>query len=356
MVELEAEVWILHAFDVARAISLDACAAVTTQQIVGPRRREWPHLFGLEQRPLLWQLEPVDVALSDRAITVRPRAVIYGFGHVSVELCAAVTGSPAAWRDLAVALAESEAVVDLARDVVGRVLQRAAAALRDPRPLGDHESYVVFHLAATPGDDAAAWLETALPAVAEALRLEVSPLSAAEIVEATARRISYLRSDLVVIDSEAALVVDRDAEETLAVLDFANCERLALRVVDEDLDVAVGDAGGLVRSRASRWRLFFAPWGREVTRLTQLTLDAAVELEAVDNAIKLTGDHYLARLYRMAVERFHLRPFHEGIGRKLGTLWSLQKVFIDKSATQRLELLEWIVIALIAFEVIRAVT
>jgi hypothetical protein len=92
-----------------------------------------------------------------------------------------------------------------------------------------------------------------------------------------------------------------------------------------------------------------------VRRLTQLTFDASAELEAVDNAIKLTGDDYLARVYRLALERFHLRPFHEGIGRKLSTLWSIQKVFIDQASTRRAEILEWIIILLIAYEVVRAV-
>jgi hypothetical protein len=157
-----------------------------------------------------------------------------------------------------------------------------------------------------------------------------------------------------VIDSDAALIVDREYDDTLAVLDFANCEHLALRALDEDLDQTVEHATTLIRSRAGRLRTVLSPWGREVRELTQLTFDASAELEAVENAIKLTDDAYLARVYRLAVDRFHLRPFHEGITRKLSTLWNVQKTLIEEASTRRSELLEWIIILLIAFEIFQA--
>lgn len=356
MAELEARIWILHAFDVSRAIALAECAALTTTQVVGPRRREWPQLFGLDQRPLVWQLEPVVAPLGGRDVTLAPRAIIYDFGQVSVALRGQVVGPPEAWRDLAVALENSDEVDALARDIVDRLVARVASALRDPRRSDDVQRYTVFQLAAVPGGDAAAWVAAHAGALAQALRAEVEPLAADEIADATSRRLGYTQGDVVVIDTDAALVIDHEPDETLAVLDFANCERLALRTLDDDLDHAVLDASAMMRSRTRRWRLFLSPWGKEVRRLTQLSFDASAELEAVENAIKLTGDHYLARVYRHAVERFHLGPFHEGIARKLNTLWNLQKVLIDQAATRRSELLEWIIIALIAFEIVQAVS
>ncbi|MCA9677216.1 MAG: hypothetical protein H6709_01040 [Kofleriaceae bacterium] len=352
---VDAQVWVLHAFDVAREISLAACAPLTTAQVAGPRRREWPQLFGLEQRPLVWSLDPVTVTVGARELRVQPRAIIYDFGNVSVALRIHVDGPLDALRELAVDLEASEALDRVARDILERFVARAGAALHDVRRIDELATYTVYQLDAVPGGDAAAWLAGHAATVAQILRAEAAPLAADEIADATARRLGYTRDDLVVIDATAAFVIDREGDDTLAVLDFANCERLALRVLDDDLDQAVDGATRTLRSRASRWRMFLSPWGRDVRRLTQLTFDASAELESVDNAIKLTGDHYLARVYRLAVERFALRPFHEGIARKLGTLWSIQKVFIDQAATRRAELLEWINILLIAYEIVRAV-
>jgi hypothetical protein len=70
--------------------------------------------------------------------------------------------------------------------------------------------------------------------------------------------------------------------------------------------------------------------------------------------IKLTGDHYLARVYRLALDRFDLTPFREGISRKLATLWSSQQVVLDLSSSRRNEVLELIIILLIAVEILHA--
>jgi hypothetical protein len=198
-------------------------------------------------------------------------------------------------------------------------------------------------------------VEAQAPLVARLLRGEVAPLARDEVAEALARRLAYRPDDVVVVDVDAALIVDRAHDDTLAVLDFANCEHLALRTLDDELDAAVAGASALLGSRLRRLRTRWSPGGRALRRLTELTLAAAAELEAVDNAIKLTGDHYLARVYRLAVDRFHLRPFREGIARKLATLWEVQRVLLDQAAARRAELLEWIIIALIAVELARSV-
>src|SRR5262245_14513912 len=59
---MDARCWVLHAFDVARAIKLGPCRdCLPVREVAEARRPQWPHLFGLEQRPLVWPLEPVTV-------------------------------------------------------------------------------------------------------------------------------------------------------------------------------------------------------------------------------------------------------------------------------------------------------
>jgi hypothetical protein len=353
--DLQARCWVLHAFDVARGVSLQACRDILpAREVADVRRPQWPQLFGLQQRPLMWPLAPVQVSIGGREVWFQPRAIIYDFGNVSVALQCDVPGPVAAWRDFSVAVQRADALEAVARDVVARFVDQVGHALVDPRPLDDLEVYTVFQLDRVPGANALAWLAEHRRLIAQLLRGTDDDFSDEEVEDAVGKRLTYAVDDVVVIDGDAALIVDHQYEDTLAVLDFANCEHLALRSLDDDLDQVVEDATRLMRRGGRRWRALASPWGREVARLTQLTFDASAELESVENAIKLTDDHYLARIYRLAVERFHLRPFYEGIGRKLSTLWSIQKVFIDESATRRLELLEWIIIILIAIEVVRA--
>jgi len=352
---LRARCWVLHAFDVARVISLPACREVLpTREIADTRRPQWPHLFGLEQRPLVWPLAPVAVPIGGHEVAFQPRAIIYDFGNVSVALQCDVPGGLEGWRDFAVALQRDDALEATARDVVARMVEKAGSAIIDPRPLDDLEVYTVLQIDEVPGPTALDWLLAERRLVTQVLRGTRDVFSDEEVDDATGKRLSYAIGDVILIDSDAALIVDREYEDTLAVLDFANCEHLALRALDEDLDRAVEDATRLLRTRTGRWRTLLSPWGQEVRHLTQLTFDASAELEAVENAIKLTDDAYLARVYRLAVDRFHLRPFHEGITRKLSTLWNVQKTFIEEASTRRSELLEWIIIILIAFEILKA--
>jgi hypothetical protein len=356
MESLQARCWVLHAFDVARAIQLGPCRdALPVREVSEARRPQWPQLFGFEQRPLVWPLPPVAVSIGGREVAFQPRAIIYDFGNVSVMLQCDVPGPMEAWRQFTVALRHQDALEAVARDVVARFVEKLASALVDPRPLDEIEVYTVLQIDEVPGESALGWLAERRRLIVQTLRGSEEALSDDEVEDAIGKRLTYAVNDVVVLDGDAALIIDREYEDTLAVIDFANCEHLALRALDDDLDQAVETARSLLHSRTSRWRRLAAPWGRGVRQLTQLTFDASAELEAVENAIKLTDDHYLARVYRLAVERFHLRPFYEGINRKLATLWNVQKVFIDEASTRRSELLEWIIIALIAFEIWQAI-
>jgi hypothetical protein len=340
---------------VARAISLPACrAALHTEEVTAARRPEWPHLFGLDERPLVWSAEPETIVLGGLELLFQPRAIIYDFGSVSVALGCRLPGPVAAWRHVAEALRNPPELREVARRVLDNLLDLAGVAIEDPRRPDEVEQYTVFQLDRVAAESAGAWVREDASSIAQVLRGDTVTLADEEVAEALARRISYSTQDVVVIDGGAAFIVDDEFEDTLAVIDFANCERLSMRALDDDLDHAIAEASSLLRSRAWRFKRVISPWGRDVRRLTQLTFDAAAEFEAVENAIKLTGDHYLARIYRLTVERLDLQPFREGIARKLSSLWSIQGVFLDQTSSRRAELLEWVIIGLITLEIVNA--
>jgi len=81
-------------------------------------------------------------------------------------------------------------------------------------------------------------------------------------------------------------------------------------------------------------------------------VDSAILFEGVNNVLKLLGDQYLARVYRLTAQRFHLTEWDASILRKLETLESIYQKISDQVASRRTELLEWIVIILIAIEII----
>jgi len=84
-------------------------------------------------------------------------------------------------------------------------------------------------------------------------------------------------------------------------------------------------------------------------------MESAMLFEGVNNAIKLLGDQYLARVYRHAAQRLHLAEWDASILRKLATLESIYEKLSDRQTNRRMETLEWIIIALIAFEIAMSV-
>ncbi len=57
-------------------------------------------------------------------------------------------------------------------------------------------------------------------------------------------------------------------------------------------------------------------------------------------------------MYRLVSERFHLAEWDASILRKLQTLESIYQKLSDQAANRRTEALEWIIIALIAAEIL----
>jgi uncharacterized Rmd1/YagE family protein len=76
--------------------------------------------------------------------------------------------------------------------------------------------------------------------------------------------------------------------------------------------------------------------------------------ERLENAVKIVGDFYLARLYQRAVGRFRLLAWQETVLRKQKLVADVNALLGDAADTSRSELLEVAVIALILVEILAA--
>src|SRR5205085_3814443 len=93
---------------------------------------------------------------------------------------------------------------------------------------------------------------------------------------------------------------------------------------------------------------------RPLRELGELRMDANEVFERTVNVLKLVGDQYLARVYRVLEERFHLKGWAESIHRKLEVVEGVYKTLSDQAATARSELLEFTIIVLILIEIVMA--
>ncbi|MBZ0173030.1 MAG: hypothetical protein K8E66_11655, partial [Phycisphaerales bacterium] len=187
---------------------------------------------------------------------------------------------------------------------------------------------------------------------ANIIEAEGTALSDEQARRSTDGVMSYSTTDLAVVDWNAAVLFDADPDDVISVLQHANIELLELRVLDQELDSMLDHAdetlGVLTRSRL--WPTFAS--SAMLRRSASAQTDAAVMFEGVNNAIKLLGNQYLARLYRLAALRLDLPSWQASVQRKLGAADSLYEKMSDSTSTKRLEVLEWVIIALIAVSIV----
>jgi hypothetical protein len=157
---------------------------------------------------------------------------------------------------------------------------------------------------------------------------------------------------MAVVDWNGAFLLDPEPADTLAVLEFANLELLELRFLDDRLDKALDRAYATLQHPRGFWRVFQRErTRREISAVARMQIDAALLYERVDNALKLYGDQYLARVHRAAGESCGFADWHQSVQRKLETLERVHDKVHGEAADLRMETLEWIVILLIAGEI-----
>src|SRR5437870_3219538 len=344
----------LFAYDAGLAINLDESErriTALTQRAAIRHKHRAPRYF--EYRPAPLRVTQEREALAVGAFRTAPsvEAVLYDFGAVSVTYQVPLAGPLAHLITLAEELYESAVLLADSRRWVEHLLATIAPAVTRPGLTDFVETYVIFEIGAfSPPSPPAELYTTHAQEVARILRSERSPLSAQEVNDALGHRISFGSEDVAIIDWDVALIADRDADDVRAVLEFANVELLEMRFLDQQLDDALDESyETLSRGRYSVW-----PGASRaiLRRVGQLQVDNAVLFEGVNNALKLLGDQYLARVYRLVSERFHLAEWDASILRKLQTLESIYQKLSDQAANRRTEALEWIIIALIAAEIL----
>ena len=343
---------VLMAHDVGFEIDLVRAAAKleASRQGTFKHKRGSPDEPGPARQPLRFTRTITPLELAAGRTSEQLEIAVYGFG----ALC--LTYSLPLDEPLAELVRTSAALYDnaeLRRDSRARaseLLATLADAVREPALAEAVEDYVVYGLR-TSGPTASDILRDEPELLARILRAEEGALSAHEIANALSGRISYGPLDLVLVDWFGALVFGEDMQDERRVLELATVELVELRFLDDRLERRIDEAYALL-ARARLPIFGLSPRSREVGRLARFQADSAILHENFDNALKLLGDDYLARLYQLASERFHFPAWDAAIERKLATLESIYGKLTDLAARKRAELLEWIVILLILVDIL----
>jgi len=236
------------------------------------------------------------------------------------------------------------------------VVELKSHFIRPQEQLPEEEAYTVFcitsPLTGRDGLPASAenWFQSHRREVAALLTQEAEGerLSRQESEESTGRYLSYYNNDLVVIDWDAALLVDEpgDFDETLYIMELANLQLAELEAYDRILDNALERSYRDLSDRTLRSR------SDTLRQLREIRIDLARYNDELSNITKFFGDWHLARIYEKLASRFHLNEWHRNIEGKLKTLADLYQLFKQDQSNGLMMILEVTIIVLFVIDLV----
>jgi hypothetical protein len=328
------EVVYLYAFDIAYEMNRRPIARLlgqpTAEFVMGSSKRTPKQLFF--HRPLSVRLPALERPSSQGILRVERGIKVLPIGAISITV--RIPFQTKSLRDL---VAFHDLQFGAGAYLYDEVRALAEDVRRELRPylirpvdqLGDEEAYTVFCLNAISDavqSSAEEWFLKHRRDVAALLTEEPDPqrLAEQEAVESTSRYLSYYSQDLVVIDWDAALLVDepRYFDETLYVMELANLQLAELEAYDRILDDTVERSYRDISNR----RAFGRQTARVQRGLREIRIDLSRLSDELSNITKFFGDWHLARLYQALSARFHLGDWHRTIDEKLKTVDELYEL------------------------------
>lgn len=345
------------AFDWGDEIDLERVRKlVPSEALELQRRRRTPTSIAFRPPPLRLPLALSRPPIAELAgAALEAEVTLFDFAAVGVAVRAPLALAPEAWISLAGRLTDTEPLVSALRDALRPLFDRLQPAIARPRFGEPSEEYFVFEFSPEAGlppptqliAEHSAWL-------AGLLRLEAEPLSGAEVAEAVRMSLTYTPRDLFLAEWSAAVLVDSECRETLQTIEFVNVQLLEYRDLDNRLDDRLAETYRLIQPLARGRLPFWRNYARTQRALGELRVEANSLFERTGNVLKLVGDQYLARVYRLLAARFHLETWEANVRRSLETIEGAYEVVSDQSVTYRSELLEIIIVLLILFEIVMA--
>ncbi|MBP1929205.1 hypothetical protein J2741_001752 [Methanolinea mesophila] len=335
-------------YDIGREVDLSALERSLSEGYSPARTsflRVRPQSIILEEPPLKIRLKPLDVDYRGTSSHYTVFAHIYDFGAIS----------------LCFAYEDQEAPPSLLMDVPGNF----------PGQSGLNEFFTAY-LAAL-GDILAPHIQFSAdkdffeeytiyvadridPRVDPVVLLtgETGPLSPQMREEILKNSLSYTNEDLAVLTWDGALLFSPEYPgDLMELIEFACVQVLELRYYDRELTRQMSrmyddieQADRLPRYRRSRqYHMIMARLMETYAEISEIT-------EKIHNLIKVTEDVYYARVYAAVLNVLRSGQWNQSVARKIEVIQENYSMLSDEVRIQHSNFLEWVIIFLIAFELV----
>jgi hypothetical protein len=354
------EVVYIYAFDMAyetkRQPVRELLGQPVAQFVVDSSKRSPRHLFfyrpQMVRLPPLERIGPHGPMRMERVIKILPVGAI----SITVRVPFAVkqVEDLVVYHDLQFSNGSLHEEVRRLAEEVRRELE--PYFIRPVANLAEEEAYTVFcmesPLVAEDGSPLRTenWLRANRREIASLLTQEpdIDHLSKQESDESTGRFLSYYEHDLVVVDWDAALLIDekQNFDETLYVMELANLQLAELEAYDRILDDSLERAYRDLTMRSLRGRTSV------MRELREIRIDLERFSDELSNITKFFGDWHLARIYQNISARFHLGDWHKTIDGKLQTLADLYQLLNHDQTNRWMLILEVTIVLLFVIDLV----
>lgn len=359
----------LRLVDIADSIDLTRAEALwgdhaARQPAGGAQRRRLsatpPKAVAFGVPPLSIPLEPVTLTLDGTQIEAAMTARLYDFGAVTLEM--KVPANNLTWPEFTHRMntvdaavgpqAQSTASWDISLKRITGVL---GAALVRPSKMQLDEDYLIGVVNSFDNQPTAEELmqRADLAPLLSGERRRLSQTARAELLR---HRFSYYEDDLVVLTWDRAFIYEPRGDSDVAdVIEVANAQLMEMRYYDELLDAELPRMYGHVAAARSGLNLLRSRrYAGLARRLYGLVAEVTELTERVDNALQVTEDVYLARVYASALDQFRVASVTAAVNRKLAIIRETYTALYEEAAGARAEWLEISIVALIVVEVVMA--
>jgi hypothetical protein len=349
-------------FDIADTIDLTQAETLWTRQLRATVTRgrlisAAPKALAFGVPPLDIPLEPVRVQVGDAILQAEASARLYEFGVARLAL--RIAAIDLAWPDFTRRLNAVDRAVGPASatpiwdDLISQVLATFAGALVRPTTTMLEEDYLIGMVRAFDEALDAEALQRRIDLVA-LLSGEERPLSAGARGDLLRQRFSYYTDDLVVLTWDRAFIHEpRGDSDVMDVLDVANARLLEMRYYDQLLRAELPRMYDLVEAtQRARPVLGSRRFANLARRLYTLVAEVTEVREKIDNALQVTEDVYLARVYASALDLFRVAAVSASVDRKLAMIRDTYAALYEEASAGRAAIMEAAIVALIVVEIV----
>ena len=360
----EGEVLAYRLFDIAYAIDLTRAEALwRARPGSGSVRKRLsatsPKAMSYDVPPVMLPLDPVPLALAGGDVEAVATARLYDFGVLAVVL--SVPANALGWTGFTDRLNAVNRLVGPDADhpvwdrLAGDLRRVLHDALERPAPSMLTEDYLVGLVRAFDRPMTAAGLQNELDLI-PLLSGEQLALSEAARQDLLRKRFSYYTDDLAVLTWDRAFIYEPHGDsDVLDVIEVANAQLLEMRYYDELLDDELPRMYDLVETtRRASGLLASRKFSGLARRLYTLVAEVTELTEKVDNALQVTEDVYLARIYTAALDLFRVQVVSAAVDRKLAIIRDTYAALYDEASGGRAAAMEFAIVVLILVEIILA--